>query len=37
MAIKNSVSRQQAALDIKASGLAENIGSGRGARWRLVE
>lgn len=35
-AVKNSVSRQQALIDLKESGLAERTGSGRSAKWRLV-
>lgn len=35
-ALSHSISRQQALLDIKTSGFAKSIGSGRGAKWRLV-
>lgn len=35
-AIKGSVSRQQALLDIRSSGLVVNIGKGRGSKWKLA-
>lgn len=33
-AVQNSISRQQALLDLKAGGLAVSIGKGRGAKWK---
>lgn len=35
-AVKNSISRQQALIDLKESRLAKRMGKGRGARWRLI-
>lgn len=34
--VNDSVSRQQALIDIKSSGLAQSHGSGRGAKWKLA-
>lgn len=33
-ALKYSISRQQALLDIKSSGLVKGVGAGRGAKWK---
>ncbi len=35
-AVQFSVSRQQALLDIKSSGMARGTGQGRGAKWKLA-
>ncbi len=35
-ATRNSISRQQALLDIKKSGLVIRVGNGRGARWKVA-
>lgn len=35
-AVQFSISRQQALLDIKSSGMAKGVGQGRGARWKLA-
>ncbi|MBI2342535.1 MAG: hypothetical protein HYU98_07380 [Deltaproteobacteria bacterium] len=35
-ATRNSISRQQALLDIKESGLVIRVGNGRGARWKAA-
>lgn len=35
-AVQNSISRQQALADIKASGIVKPIGHGRGARWKIA-
>lgn len=35
-ALNFSISRQQALIDIKSSGLARPVGAGRGARWKSV-